>query len=228
MEWDSEGVGAPSVLYDANAKLWKMWYAGLSLYGGGYQIGYATSPDGITWTKHANNPIFVASTSGWDDLNVLSPNVIYRNGQYHMWYAGRGDRLQIGYATSPDGINWTKSAKNPVLPFGGDLDWDNGEIASPSVLWMGDHYEMWYQGYNRVVQRTFIGHAYSPDGATWTKYDVNPVMGGQPLTWDAFSVYYPAVVQAGDQLMMWFHGEPSALEKNRSVLRSGTRMRSRR
>ena len=44
--------------------VYKMWYTG---YNGApsniegkaeYAIGYATSPDGVNWTKHEGNPIF--------------------------------------------------------------------------------------------------------------------------------------------------------------------------
>ena len=47
----------PDVVWDGDSHQYRMWYSG------GEQnepnaIGYATSPDGLTWTKHADNPIF--------------------------------------------------------------------------------------------------------------------------------------------------------------------------
>ena len=35
---------------------------------------------------------------------------------------------RIGHATSPDGINWTKDANNPVLDLGPTGYWDNGLV----------------------------------------------------------------------------------------------------
>ncbi len=202
--WDSKGVSAPSVLKKDG--LWHMWYAGkdLSRYG----IGYATSSDGITWTKYPNNPVLTASAEGADDADIVSPHVLFQGGIFHMWYAGRGDSNQIFYATSPDGVHWTKHANNPVLHLGGDYEWDNGEIAAPSVIWTGARFEMWYQGYSRGTLQRYLGHAVSPDGIIWSKDALNPVLGLEPNTWDGYSVYYPSVVLRGDgQLMLWYQGE---------------------
>lgn len=204
--WESNGISAPSVYHDVGAGLWKMWYAG-KVWNGVYNIGYATSPDGITWTKYAGNPVLRPSATGGDDTSVVSPHVLYRAGVYHMWYAGRGDNNQIFYATSPDGITWTKHGE-PVLTLGGDFTWDNGEIAAPAVLYTNSRYDMWYQGYSRGTLQRYIGHAWSTDGINWTKDPLNPVVGLEPNTWDTYSVYYPSVYVnlAGDP-MLWYQGE---------------------
>jgi hypothetical protein len=207
--WESHGVSAPSVLHEEGNGIWKMWYAGRD-FRGNYSIGYATSTDGTTWTKYANNPVLSPSPGGTaaDDASIVSPHVVYRSGVYHMWYAGRGSSNQIFYATSSDGVNWAKHPNNPVLRLGGDFAWDNGEIAAPAVLWTGARFEMWYQGYSRGTLQRYIGHAYSVDGANWTKDALNPVVGLEPNTWDSYSVYYPSVFISGaGQPMLWYQGE---------------------
>jgi predicted GH43/DUF377 family glycosyl hydrolase len=205
--WDGKGVSAPSVLYKDG--VWHMWYAGKNVMR--YSIGYATSPDGINWTKYEQNPVLTASAEGQaDDVDTVSPHVLFKDGVYHMWYAGRGDTDQIFYATSPDGVQWTKYANNPVLRLGGDFDWDNGEIAAPSVLWSGAQFEMWYQGYSRGTLQHYIGHATSSDGYTWTKDALNPVVGLEAGVWDSYSVFYPSVIfGANGQPMMLYQGEAS-------------------
>lgn len=209
-EWDGSGVSAPSVLYNADHQRWEMWYVGLSTVTG-YKIGFATSPDGIVWTKYGGNPVVRTTVGGYDDQNVLSPSVLYKDGQYYMWYAGRGDRNQIFYATSADGANWTKYPGNPVVRLGGDYEWDNGEIAAPSVLLAGGRLEMWYQGYSRSTQQRYIGHATSADGIHWNKDGLNPVLGLEPGSWDQYSVHYPTVANANGTMMIWYHGEASYL-----------------
>jgi predicted GH43/DUF377 family glycosyl hydrolase len=205
--WESHGVSAPSVWHDVTANLWKMWYAGRD-FRGNYSIGYATSPDGIAWTKYAGNPVVRPSTSGADDTSVVSPHVVYLAGVYHMWYAGRGASNQIFYATSNDGVTWTKHPKNPVLRLGGDFTWDNGEIAAPTVLWTGARFDMWYQGYSRGTLQRYIGHAYSSNGADWTKDVLNPVVGLESNKWDSYSVYYPSVfISTAGNPMLWYQGE---------------------
>jgi len=68
--------------------------------------------DPVASSKSAESPI-----PGWDGRRVIDPVVIKEGGIYKMWYTGEGldSKWRIGYATSPDGINWTKYAWNPVL-----------------------------------------------------------------------------------------------------------------
>lgn len=203
--WDAKGVSAPSVLYKDG--LWHMWYAGKDIMH--YSIGYATSSDGIAWTKYAQNPVLTAGDEDdADSVDVVSPHVLFKDGVFHMWYAGRGETNQIFYATSSDGIQWSKHPNNPVLRLGGNYEWDNGEIAAPAVIWTGAQYEMWYQAYSRGTFQHYIGHAWSPDGYTWTKDVLNPVVGLEAGVWDSYSVFYPSVaVGVNNQLMLWYQGE---------------------
>ena len=100
-------------------------------------IGYATSTDGISWTKQPGNPVLSAGPEGaWDGEKVADPNVLFDGTTYHMWYAGNdGSGWQIGYATSTDGVTWTKSPSNPVLTTGSPGDRDEGNISEPNVLY---------------------------------------------------------------------------------------------
>src|SRR5207247_7354932 len=57
------------------------------------------------WAKHPLNPILGPGSGragDWGD----SATVLYEGGVYKMWYQGCiGARCDIGYATSPDGLN---------------------------------------------------------------------------------------------------------------------------
>lgn len=75
--------------------------------------GLATSTDGVNFTKYAGNPVFpIGNSSEWDGLWIESPALYYDNssGEFTMWYTGIDTAyfMQIGRATSPDGINWTR------------------------------------------------------------------------------------------------------------------------
>lgn len=151
--WDKGGTArGKSVVYRDG--IYHMWYAGTNDNDLGsnpyWRIGYATSIDGINWTKQNNgNPVIIPTTS-WELNNVSYPNVVFENGIYKMWYAaGSGDLpTQIVYATSTDGINWTKPQnQNPVLTRGSS-GFDITNIASPFVLHEGNLYKMWYSGFN--------------------------------------------------------------------------------
>jgi hypothetical protein len=151
-EWDDYYVYASSVLFEDG--IHKMWYSGHD--GSNWRIGYATSPDGIVWTKYEGNPVLNLGAPGaWDDYDVYSPSVLYEDGTYKMWYSGYdGDHNRIGYATSPDGIVWTKYEGNPVLDLGAPGTWDDRGVYHPSVLFYDGTYKMWYSasdGYNERI-----------------------------------------------------------------------------
>ena len=66
----------------------------------------------INWTKYENNPVLTRGANGaWDDVAIHGPSVMFDGSLYHMWYAGfDGNNNRIGYASSSDGISWTKSS----------------------------------------------------------------------------------------------------------------------
>ena len=101
--WDGSYILHPTVYFDGTT--YHMWYTG----GGGEfgKIGYATSPDSITWTKYSGNPVLTPGDPGsWDDQGINSPEVLFINGFFHMWFGGfDGSHAQIGHATSLNGID---------------------------------------------------------------------------------------------------------------------------
>jgi hypothetical protein len=120
--WDDTHVAAPSVLYDGST--YRLWYDGND--GSIRRIGYATSLDGIEWTKYSGNPVFGLGPSGsWDDSMATHPTVVYDGSIYHMWYAGsHAYDIGLGYASSSDGITWTRY-HDPVLWKGAPGSWDD-------------------------------------------------------------------------------------------------------
>jgi len=168
-EWDAEDIFMGPTLVDSSG--YKLWYEGND--GTNSRIGLATSQNGIDWEKYEGNPVLdLGDSSKWDDSEVARGAVLYHESIYKMWYVGGdGENLRLGYATSPDGINWTKYEENPVLDIGETGAWDDGVIWHSSVIFNGNTYEMWYEGNLGIT-----GYASSPDGITWTKYWDNPVL----------------------------------------------------
>jgi len=200
--WDDQMVGHPSVLIDGTT--YRMWYAGQD--GTHNRIGHATSPDGITWTKDAQNPVLDLGPAGsWDDYTVMFPTVVFNGSMFHMWYDGwdGGTIYLIGHATSPDGITWTKDTlNNPVLDVGPAGSWDDDVLFSPFVRFDDTIYHMWYSASDHSNVR--IGHATSPDGITWTKDSLNPVL--DVGWWDRPRVQSQCVINNGSTYHMWYSG----------------------
>jgi len=122
--------------------LYRMWF---STAPPNSYIGYATSADGINWSIH--DQVLGCGESGtWDDEYLRDPDVIKKDDTYYMFYSGYGDdeRFQVGMASSPDGIVWTKSIDNPVLTYGPPGEWDDVSIESTSALLVGDEIYLWY------------------------------------------------------------------------------------
>lgn len=146
-EWDDEWVDSPEVLLIDG--IYHMWYSGYD--GTNVQIGHATSTDRINWEKDTLNPVLTVGDPGkWDDHWCYQPSVfIDGDGTYHIWYSGGhgGFLWNIGYATSPDGRNWTKSTL-PVLDQGLAGDWDHFYVGLCGVVFNSDLsiYKMWYSG----------------------------------------------------------------------------------
>ncbi len=168
-----------------------------------YRIGYATSPNGVDgWQRlpadrspYRQEGLVLDLLFGdrWYETALADPSVLLReDGTYHMWYSLGMVRLDrgvgdggIGYATSRDGIHWTRqNGGNPVMRASG---WDAqlvgehalGSPAQPYVMWNGRFYEMWYNAgqYDNefAVQdpprQLAIGYAVSDDGMNWLKLD---------------------------------------------------------
>lgn len=146
--WDERDVWGVSVVRMASND-YRMWFSGQN-NSTIARIGYATSSDGVHWTKHTANPILNVGPSGsWDGSNVYVPRVVFHNGVFHMFYLGNGtSRTQIGYATSADGITWSKHAANPVLRVGGTGEWDSYALIDHDVLLQNNTFKIWYGGAN--------------------------------------------------------------------------------
>jgi predicted GH43/DUF377 family glycosyl hydrolase len=163
-----------------------------------------------TWEKYPGNPILEPGPPGsWDEM-ALASCVIIDDNIYKMWYIGYdGATCRIGYAISPNGIEWTRAdSVNPVLSVGPAGSFDDQGVTSPWVIYDGNIYKMWYSGYDGSGSHTDrIGYATSQDGITWQKADgINPVMGFGPAAWENRGVWGSRVIFDGQIYKMWYAG----------------------
>jgi predicted GH43/DUF377 family glycosyl hydrolase len=114
-------VYSPSVLYDPQENLYKMWYSGWILENQvNDNIYYAESLDGEDWS-FKGTALRNGESGSYDDIHVGDPAVVkFRNGvtgiyQYYMFYTTASSRClmpncygTIALAVSNDGLNWTK------------------------------------------------------------------------------------------------------------------------
>jgi beta-1,2-mannobiose phosphorylase / 1,2-beta-oligomannan phosphorylase len=153
--WEKAAVMCPHVMYDDDAKLYRMWYSG------GEQnepnaIGYATSKDGVKWTKDENNPIFRPNpNNAWERDRVTACQVMRRGDWYVMFYIGFRDEshAQIGIARSKDGVSgWQRHPANPIIRPGSDK-WDQDAVYKPFAVFDGRKWLLWYNGRRGGVEQ---------------------------------------------------------------------------
>ncbi|MEO2021195.1 MAG: SUMF1/EgtB/PvdO family nonheme iron enzyme, partial [Pirellulaceae bacterium] len=125
-----------------------LWYCGQQ--GKSYRIFRATSHDGIQWTKHPQPVLPLGKTGVFDESSHAGPVVLKVDNIYYLFFLGGSSRgWKAGLATSPDGIQWTKSTANPILDVGGKDDWDGGSILSLDVLWKNNRFHVWYAAHSQ-------------------------------------------------------------------------------
>jgi len=88
-------VMCPGVIWDERTKLFRMWYSGGEQYEPD-AIGYATSPDGLHWTKAPSNPVFgPGAEKVFDQARVTGCQVLQRGG----WCSVQELTIQWGRAS---------------------------------------------------------------------------------------------------------------------------------
>lgn len=137
-----------------------------------------------------------------------------------MWYTGADSLvgiMRIGYATGPDGINWTRqNGDDPVL-VADSTGWNTLHVRSPTVIFnpISIKYEMWYAGDYDSANRGRIGHATSTDGIIWDKDDSYVLDWGTSGAWDDRSIGYHTVLfdstDPDAPYKMWYSGYSGGL-----------------
>jgi hypothetical protein len=211
---DDASAYSPCVLNDGG--VYKMWYSGQQRTTGSYKTLYATSTDGITWTKHGI-VLDVGTPGTRDEMDAYAPSVIIDNDalpskRYKMWYMGQtmSGPFKIFYATSSDGVTWIKYADSggaiPVLePGGAPGGFDDSSTGHQTVLKDEDGlYRMWHNGFSS--QGGKILYASSTDGINWNKHGL-ALDKGAPGELDDISVGGPSVLIDPDgTYRLWHQG----------------------
>ena len=146
-------------------------------------IALSHSNDGIHWSQPVKcldaNPM-----SGWED-SVNRASVFFKDGTYHMWYCGQArNYTKIGYATSTDGIHFSRVRKMPVMiP---EFPHEGWSVMNPYVRWDNQlgKWRMWYAS-GETFEPNVLNYAESTDGIHWEKSPLNPIfVKGDKDSWE--------------------------------------------
>ena len=181
-DWNRGTYGPVSVHYNAMATntgtnpfdyTFAMYFDGTT--GGVEAIGLGYSTDGNTgWKLYGNSPVLDHGIQGDWDSDYATMGVVIRgtDGIWRMWYSGSGPagvaQQGIGYATSSNGILWTKDPGNPIFSIYQDVSWHDTKCYTPSVLYSSSGfdghgeavtYKMWFSGQSGATGDQTIGYA---------------------------------------------------------------------
>jgi hypothetical protein len=123
-----------------------------------YKIRMASSDDGIAWSKVGRDLI---ESRLEEDEAQASPDVLLRDGRYHMFFCyrrsanfrGRENGYRIGYAASDDLSHWTRDDSKAGIDVS-EEGWDSEMISYPHVFELDGETFMFYLG-NQVGREGF-------------------------------------------------------------------------
>lgn len=168
-----------------------MWYTG---YKGERSdtkyLGYASSPDGIRWTRHPGNPIF--NESWVEDMCVVK-----HDGTYYMFAEGRRDIAH--WMTSTDRVHWQDHGRLDVRRVDGQPI-SPGPYGTPTI-WVEDG--TWHLFYERNDGGIWL--ATSKDRKAWTNVQDDPVIAIGPETYDRHAVAMNQVIKHKGRYYGYYH-----------------------
>ena len=212
----------PAILRDGD--LYRMYHTGLNVHTERTVICQAVSKDGFAWSYEPQGGeipgvVLEGKTGQWDE-NLEGSWVVKKDDGYLLYYSGyrekgtpaKGFPASLAAARSPDGIQFTRVAGEPILkPTPG---WaDNDAIYGPTIIRHKDHYVMIYAGhcytkFDKIGRGgVYLLAATSPDGLTWTRHDKPLISPGDGPAWMADGAAEPGLLAGPDgKFYLFFTG----------------------
>ena len=149
----------------------------------------------------------------WGSFRTDPGAIVYHDGQYHMFrnvFGGFPGPVEIGYATSTDGIEWTEQVGGPILT-SADVEYVGIAAVATSALVEDDgtwvlYFHTWLSP-SPVVGQGDIGRAtaLSPEGP-WTADPDLVLVKGSAEEWDGGQVSQASVVKTDSGYVMSYTG----------------------
>lgn len=161
-----------TVLPGEDSKGYRMWYQDIPGQEEPNSVLYATSEDGILWTRPS---LGIHGYKGSTANNINVPNVFMPSVIWRPWEIDAQRRYLMitlrdggwGAAMSPDGIRWKDVPNNPVIKGGGD---------SAQFFW--DPRTKQYVGFGKVIanvdgmRRRCVGRTTTKELSSWPPFEL--------------------------------------------------------
>ena len=189
---------------DAKPKYWGAGYWGASVW-------CAKSDDeGFTWTE-VGEMLDVGEKGKWDSQAVFTPNILYANGKYYLYYTGVKptpgnaggefennnitDITAIGVAESdsPTGP-FKRISEEPILKVSVEPEkFDSYRVDDASLLYRNGLYWLYYKG--RSLASGHGGPAHTAMGVAFSKYPEGP-----------YTKYGKEILERSHEVLIWPEG----------------------
>jgi hypothetical protein len=172
--------------------VWKLWYTGYDGTADGLRmLGYATSPDGIKWTRHPRNPLY---REHW----VEDMMIVKEAGKYYMFAEGKNDRAHL--LVSDNGLDWKRVGLLDIRLKNGKPIPD-GPYGTPTAWREND---LWYLFYERSDLGIWL--ATSKDLKVFTNVQDEPVLSPGPADYDKDLVALNQIIKYRGRYYAYYHG----------------------
>lgn len=143
-EWDDMRTMHPMVV--KNDGTYFLWYSAYGYSDRKMKFGFATAPDGMTFTKSPGNPVLEKAGA------VGEPSVLVRSGIWEMWYLSSGAVEYIA-ATNPFEFTTIQDAVDAASP-GDTVHVGAGIYTIPSTITLDKALEIAGAGIGQTFVRT--------------------------------------------------------------------------
>ena len=157
--WDKQMRERGYIIREDN--IYHLWYTGYEKNDGNRSLGYATSTDGISFSRHPQNPVHEAN---W----VEDMCVVKSKDNYYMFAEGKGDSAHL--LISKDKIHWQEKGQLDIRQTNGQPI-SKGAFGTPAVI---IDKGVWYLFYERDDRGIWL--ATSKDHTIWTNVQDDPVI----------------------------------------------------
>ncbi|MFD0715343.1 hypothetical protein [Paenibacillus sp. GCM10027626] len=184
----------------------KYWLVYHAYPGDGYENGpgriglaWTEDPSLLTWNRLPDPILSPEDGAEWEKGGLYKECLVEHDGLFYLYYNAKNEAdksigwiEQTGLATSPDLVNWTRAASNPLLQVTPEA-WDSKFASDPCVLKHRDKWAMFFFGYDGKHAQE--GIALSDDLLTWEKHPEPIVRSGPEGSLDSKHAHKPSVIR---------------------------------
>jgi predicted GH43/DUF377 family glycosyl hydrolase len=177
--------------------------------------GLAVSTDGGEHFERVQETPILDRAPGRSTIAAVH-SAMFEGGQWRLWYAVGDDwevidgrpfpRYHIRCASTDDLSRIPREDHVCLQPRGSEY-----RIGRPRVYRMNGRYAMYFTRGN-VGGDYFPGVAFSDDGIHWERRDEALGMALSESGWDSRTICYPALIERGDDVLMFYNGNDMGLD----------------